>query len=268
MKTTSHLRVDSNFKLLDNNADLTILASGDKTKDRLETERLTAEIAALQTLLYANQKRSFLVILQGMDTAGKDRCIGSSFSQCNLMGVRAIAFKAPSAVELSHDFLWRVHAQVPARGQIAVFNRSHYEDVLVPLVHAWIKPEECVKRYRQISAFENMLAENDCTIIKIFLHISREEQTARLKARLQDPGKQWKFDPKDLEERPYWEAYQKAYQEAMLATDSDKAPWYVVPANSKTQRNLLVASLIHETLMGMQMGFPAFRSDLASIKIE
>ena len=268
MKTTSQLRLASNFKLLDSNAGLPVLASGDKAKDKQETERLTAEIGAMQTLLYATQKRSLLVILQGMDTAGKDRCIGSSFAQCNLMGVRAVAFKAPTAIELSHDFLWRIHAQVPARGQIVVFNRSHYEDVLVPPVHGWIKAEECTKRYQQITAFENLLAENGCAIIKIFLHISRDEQTARLKARLQDPGKQWKFDPKDLEERPYWEAYQKAYQEAMLATDSDSAPWYVVPANSKTQRNLLVASLIHETLLGLQLSFPAFRSDLASIKIE
>ncbi|MBI3230127.1 MAG: polyphosphate kinase 2 family protein [Burkholderiales bacterium] len=269
MKSITLLRLNKAQKgLRDSDADKVIAASGDKVQDKLATELLAKEISALQSLLYAEQGRKLLVVLQGMDTAGKDRSIGSTFSQCNLMGVRAASFKAPTAAELAHDFLWRVHAQVPAKGQIVVFNRSHYEDVLVPRVHGWIDEHECEQRYRHIIAFENMLHETGTTILKIFIHISRQEQTNRLRARLQDPQKQWKFDASDLHERPYWDAYQQAYWQAMSVTDADSAPWYIVPGNSKTQRNLQIAMLVKETLENMQLAFPPFRPDLAQLVVD
>lgn len=268
MKTCQQLRVDKRLQLEDEDAKRSQVGSGDKMKDKQETLELAAQIGQLQTLLCANKKQSLLLVLQGMDTAGKDRCIASTFAACSLMGVKAYGFKAPSVREAAHDFLWRVHAQAPERGQIMVFNRSHYEDVLVPKVHGWISQEECNRRYAQIRAFETMLSENGTRILKVFLHISRVEQTERLRARLQDPQKQWKFDVKDLQERPFWAQYQAAYSAALQATDSNLAPWYVVPADSKTQRNLAVARLVAETLTDMQLDWPPFRSDLATTVLD
>lgn len=266
--TRELLRLTATTKLDAALAARRVIGSGDKSQDRQETEKLANRIGELQSQMYAGQQHKVLLVLQGMDTSGKDRSVNNTFARCNLMGLRTWAFKAPSALELAHDYLWRVHAQVPARGQICVFNRSHYEDVLVPRVHGQIDAAECARRYQHICAFETLLADTGTTILKIFLHISRTEQTARLQARMRDPQKQWKFDPSDLTERPFWENYQDAYLQAMLATDAPHAPWYVIPADSKTQRNLAVASLVAETLENLGMEWPTFRPELAATELE
>jgi len=182
--------------------------------------------------------------------------------------VRAAAFKAPTDNELAHDYLWRVHQQVPVKGEIAIFNRSHYEDVLITRVQGWIDDDECKRRYAQIRDFERMLAETGTVIVKVFLHISREEQRERLQERLDDPDKQWKFNPTDVEQRKKWDEYQRVYEKAIRATDEPHAPWYIVPANSKTHRNLVIASLLLETLEGMELSYPPPHPDLSSFKVE
>jgi len=184
------------------------------------------------------------------------------------MGLRATGFAAPSERERAHDYLWRVHGHVPANGMIAVFNRSHYEDVLVPRVLGDIDGKETKRRYAQIRDFERMLAETGTTIIKVFLHISKDEQKERLQERLDDPEKHWKFDTADLVARTEWDAYQRAYEDAITATNADHAPWYIVPADSKTHRNLIVANLLLETMQGMKLSWPAPKADLDTVKVE
>lgn len=176
-------------------------------------------------------------------------------------------FKAPTPIEAAHDFLWRVHAQVPAAGELAIFNRSHYEDVLVPRVLGAIGDKECERRYRQIRDFETMLFENGTTIIKCFLHISKDEQRARLQARIDDPTKHWKFDIADLDARKHWDAYQSAYRDALAATSAEHAPWYVIPANSKTHRNVMIAELLLRTMTDMKLEFPPPKPELEGVKI-
>jgi PPK2 family polyphosphate:nucleotide phosphotransferase len=209
-----------------------------------------------------------LLVLQGMDTAGKDGTVRALFSQINPMGLQATAFAAPTERERAHDFLWRVHAHVPAAGQIAIFNRSHYEDVLVPRVLGQIDGKACKLRYAHIRDFERMLAETGTTIVKVFLHISKDEQKQRLQERLDDPEKHWKFDPNDLIVRAQWDDYRRAYEDAIAATNADHAPWYIVPADSKTHRNLIIASLLLETMENMKLAWPAPKADLAAIKID
>jgi PPK2 family polyphosphate:nucleotide phosphotransferase len=179
-----------------------------------------------------------------------------------------VGFKAPTPAELAHDFLWRIHPYVPGWGDITIFNRSHYEDVLITIVQGMIDEKECKRRYQHILDFERMLAETGTVIIKVFLHISKEEQRQRLQARIDDPLKQWKFDPQDLVERKKWDAYQEAYQKAIAATDTDHAPWYVIPANSKTHRNLLISSLLLEILEDLDLSYPPPQPDIAKIKVE
>jgi PPK2 family polyphosphate:nucleotide phosphotransferase len=219
-------------------------------------------------MLYAQRKQKVLLVLQGMDTAGKDGTVRAMFSRISPMGVRAAAFKAPTDTELGHDYLWRVHQQMPAKGEIAIFNRSHYEDVLITRVQGMIDGEECKRRYAQIRDFERMLAETGTVIVKVFLHISKEEQRQRLQERLDDPDKQWKFNPTDIEQRKKWDAYQRAYEQAIRATDAPHAPWYVVPANSKTHRNLVIAGLLLETLEDMALSFPPPHPELSSFTVE
>ncbi|MBC7860780.1 MAG: polyphosphate kinase 2 family protein [Burkholderiaceae bacterium] len=276
MKARERFRAGKELKLADEAAGATPLGAGDDNKlskaqvkalDREDTLALTAKIGVCQAMLYAEHRRKVLLVLQGMDTAGKDGTLQALFANVNLMGVRAAAFKAPTEIELAHDYLWRVHAQVPGRGEIAIFNRSHYEDVLVPRVHGLIDHKECARRYAQIGDFERMLAETGTVIVKVFLHISKEEQRERLQERLDDPDKQWKFDPNDLVQRKSWNEYQRAYEAAITATDFDHAPWYVVPANSKTQRNLIVATLMLETLQEMRLGFPPPDAKLSKLKV-
>jgi PPK2 family polyphosphate:nucleotide phosphotransferase len=239
-----------------------------KEHERALTVALTAEVAKLQEKLYAARERKVLLVLQGMDTSGKDGTVRALFSQINPMGLRAAGFVAPTEGERAHDFLWRVHPHVPGNGEIAIFNRSHYEDVLVPRVLGDLKNGDAKRRYAQIRDFERMLAETGTTIVKVFLHISKDEQRVRLQARLDDPEKHWKFDPADLVARDKWDDYQHAYADAINATDADHAPWYIVPADSKTHRNLIIAHLLLETLQGMDLAWPAPKADLSQVKVE
>ena len=239
-----------------------------KTLDRAKTDELIVRIAHLQAMLYAQRKQKVLLVLQGMDTAGKDGTVRAMFSRINPMGIRGVPFKQPTDNELAHDYLWRVHQQVPIKGEIAIFNRSHYEEVLITKVQNMIDAAECKRRYAQIRDFERMLAETGTVIVKVFLHISKEEQRKRLQARLDDPDKQWKFNLADLEQRKKWDDYQHAYETAIRETDTGHAPWYVVPANSKTQRNLAIASILLETLEGMDLSFPSPDPQLSKITVE
>ncbi|WP_343730365.1 PPK2 family polyphosphate kinase [Duganella sp.] len=238
-----------------------------KTLDLERTAALIDRIAALQDKLYAQHKQKVLLILQGTDTAGKDGTVRALFSRVSPMGLRAVAFKGPTDNELAHDYLWRVHQHVPVNGEIAIFNRSHYEDVLITKVQGWIDDDECKRRYAQIRDFERMLAETGTVIIKVFLHISKEEQRERLQERLDDPDKQWKFNPEDIKQREKWDDYQRAYEKAIRETDAPHAPWYVVPANSKTHRNLVIASLLLETLEDMDLSYPPPHPDLSSFTV-
>jgi len=218
---------------------------------------MTEAINARQDILHAEGKHKVLLILQGMDTSGKDGTVKQVFSACDPLGIRLASFKAPSADELAHDYLWRVHQQVPASGELVIFNRSHYEDVLIVKVHDWIDEAECKRRYQQINDFERMLSETGTTIIKCFLHISNAEQKQRLQERLDTPSKHWKFNPKDLEERALWDRYMEAYTQALQQTSTKYAPWYVIPADSKTNRNLLISRILLETLNQLPLAYPA-----------
>jgi PPK2 family polyphosphate:nucleotide phosphotransferase len=229
---------------------------------------LTAQVAKLQEKLYASRNRKLLLILQGMDTAGKDGTVRALFSQINPMGLHATGYIAPSTLERAHDFLWRVHARVPGNGEIGIFNRSHYEDVLVPRISGDLDAKAVKRRYAHIRDFERMLVETGTTVMKVFLHISKDEQKKRLQARLDDPEKHWKFDPADLQARARWDDYGRAYEDAIRATNVDHAPWYIVPADSKTHRNLIIAHLLLETMQDMQLAWPAPKADLSTVTVE
>lgn len=209
------------------------------------------EIDRLQDRLFAEGKRALLVVLQGMDTSGKDGTVRGVFSATGPLGVRVQPFGRPTSEELAHDYLWRVHRVVPSKGLITIFNRSHYEDVLVVKVRGLAPPEMVEQRYAQINDFERLLAETGTTVLKFMLHISREEQGERLRARLADPDKHWKFNPGDLEDRALWADYMKAYDTALTQCSTQAAPWYVVPADSKTHRNAVIARVVCETLKAM-----------------
>ncbi|KQW90044.1 polyphosphate kinase [Massilia sp. Root418] len=256
----SLLRFSPDAKLRDADAARQPLsdAAGSNAKQDIKeaTARLLGRLADLQPMLQAQGKHKVLLVLQGMDTSGKDGAVRSLFSTINPVGLRAVSFKAPSEIELGHDFLWRVHRETPAKGELVVFNRSHYEDVLITRVLGMIDAKECRRRYAHIRDFERMLAETGTTLLKVFLHISKDEQRERLQARLDDPAKRWKLDPADFEQRKKWSVFQRAYQDAMQATDADHAPWYVVPADSKPHRNLAIASLLLETLERLKLDWP------------
>jgi PPK2 family polyphosphate:nucleotide phosphotransferase len=219
-------------------------------------EKLTRKLDQQQELLYAQGRHKLLVVLQAMDTAGKDSTIRYVFEGVNPQGVRVAGFRAPTQEELARDFLWRVHDKVPGRGEIVIFNRSHYEDVLITRVNGWIDSKTCRARYQQINAFEKLLADTGTTILKFYLHISKDEQEKRLLERRDDPTKQWKFNPADLKARDQWEDYMRAYAAALSATSTDHAPWYVAPANSKLQRNLIIAQTITDALAELKMRYP------------
>lgn len=239
-----------------------------KSDDKLRVLELAGRIAGYQDVLYAARQHKLLVVLQGMDTSGKDGTVRGVFGQIDPLGIRSVAFKAPTQNEREHDYLWRIHQQVPGQGEIVIFNRSHYEDVLITRVHGWIDDKECRRRYAQIRDFERMLAESGTVLLKFFLHISKEEQKQRLQARIDDPEKHWKFDPQDLAERQHWADYQQAYQQAIQETDTDHAPWYVIPGDSKTQRNLAIASIVAEVLDKMRLSYPPANPDYAKLKVE
>lgn len=238
-------------------------------EDGLEAvSKLNAELQELQELLYAEGKQKVLVVLQAMDTGGKDGTIRRVFDGVNPQGVKVASFKVPTAEELSHDFLWRIHKVTPAKGEMVIFNRSHYEDVLVVRVRNIVPQDVWSKRYDQINQFEKILAENGTTILKFFLHISKDEQKERLQARLDDPTKHWKFSLGDLEERKLWDDYQKAYEDAINKTSTEYAPWYVVPANRKWYRDLLISTVLVDTLKGLKMEFPKPKDDLTGVVVE
>jgi len=274
MMIADQFRVKSGFVLKETEANRKLLGAAAtaqidaKSIDKLQTFNLAEKIADLQNVFVASKNPKLLIILQGMDTSGKDGTVKGVFGQINPLGARTVAFKAPSQAEKDRDYLWRIHREVPAKGEIVIFNRSHYEDVLISKVHGWIDEAECIRRYAHIREFERMLTETGTTILKFFLHISKAEQKRRLEERLADPEKHWKFDLQDLAERQYWDAYQRAYEAALSATDSDAAPWYVIPSDSKTQRNLVIASIVFEKLESMKLKYPPPNPDYAKIKVE
>jgi PPK2 family polyphosphate:nucleotide phosphotransferase len=225
---------------------------------------LSKKLDRLQEILYAQHKHRVLVVIQAMDTAGKDGTIRSVFDGVNPQGVRVASFKAPTVEELDHDYLWRIHKQTPAKGEIVIFNRSHYEDVLVVRVHGLAPESVWSKRFRQINQFEKALSEEGTTILKFFLHIDLDEQKQRLLDRINDPTKQWKFNPGDLEERKLWPAYMEAYQDVLNKTSTSWAPWYIIPANRNWYRNLMVSSILVNTLQKLKLEYPPAVDNIAS----
>jgi len=251
-----------------NSDEKTLFEGPGKTEFEPQFRQLQDQLQDLQKVLYAQNRHRILVVMQAMDTGGKDGCIKHVFSQIDPQGIHVHAFKKPSEEELSHDFLWRVHAKVPRRGQLVIFNRSHYEDVIAVRVKNLFPEEVWKRRQRHILEFERMLAEEGTTIVKIYLHISKDEQKRRLEARLQNPKKHWKFNPDDLADRRHWDGFMSAYQETIEATSTEYAPWYVVPADRKWYRNLCVARIMLDTLQQLNMKLPGIEWDPQSIKIE
>jgi PPK2 family polyphosphate:nucleotide phosphotransferase len=231
-------------------------------------QKYLEELSALQQLLYAENRRALLIVLQGMDTSGKDGTVRKVMAGLTPLGVEVKAFKAPNEEELAHDYLWRVHQAVPRRGYVGIFNRSHYEDVLVVRVHDLVPRKVWKARYEQINQFEKMLVKNDVLILKFFLHISKSEQRERLQARLTDPTRYWKFSLKDVEERRHWPAYRKAYEDALTRCSTKWAPWYIIPANHKWYRNIAVARILVETLRTLNMKYPEPTIDLSKVVID
>jgi len=241
---------------------------GSKKQGRKAVLALNERLEALQELLYAEHKHKVLIVLQAMDTGGKDGTIRHVFEGVNPQGVKVASFKAPTPEELAHDYLWRVHRHVPGKGEIVIFNRSHYEDVLVVRVHNLVPPQVWRRRYTHINDFERMLAEEGTTILKFYLHIDQDEQKERFQARLDRPDKRWKFNVADLAERKLWPEYIKAFEDALSKTSTEWAPWYIVPANCKWYRNLVVGTVIVETLRGLKMSYPQPEGDLDHVVIE
>ncbi|HEX6312243.1 MAG TPA: PPK2 family polyphosphate kinase, partial [Acidimicrobiia bacterium] len=232
------------------------LGYGGKRDGRAALPPLLEELDGLHDRLWAEATRSVLLVLQGMDASGKDGVIRHVLTAIDPQGVRVASFKAPNRDELAHDYLWRVHAQCPTRGQVGVFNRSHYEDVVAALLTGAVDRARCELRYRHIREFERMLVDEGTTVVKVFLHISRDEQRDRLQARLDDPTKRWKFHPDDLDVRSRWSSYQAAYERAITETSTDWAPWYVVPADHKWARDIAVASILVEAVTALDPQFP------------
>ncbi|MFZ6754974.1 PPK2 family polyphosphate kinase [Undibacterium sp. Dicai25W] len=274
MSVAEQFHIPAKFELKDADASRKLIGSStgqkseDKQADKLQTASFAEQISSLQEVFAANHDHKLLVILQGMDTSGKDGTVKSVFGQLHPLGARTVAFKAPSQAEKDRDFLWRVHKEVPGKGEIVIFNRSHYEDVLISKVHGWIDDAECERRYAHIRDFERMLVETGTIVLKFFLHISNAEQKQRLEERLADPDKHWKFDMQDLAERVHWDAYQRAYERALTATDTREAPWYVVPSDSKTQRNLVIASIVDERLASLNLKYPPGNLEYSKLIVE
>ncbi|MFL6263703.1 MAG: polyphosphate kinase 2 family protein [Thermoanaerobaculia bacterium] len=244
---------------------------GFKGKRKEADERLLElndRLEVLQESLWAEHRHKVLVVLQGMDTSGKDGTIRHVFEGVNPLGVRVAAFRAPTPEELDHDFLWRVHPKVPGRGEMVIFNRSHYEDVLVARVKKLVPPEVWRERYDQINDFERLLAETDSVVLKFFLHISKDEQKERLQARLDDPQKRWKFRKGDLLDRARWDEYMEAYEDALARTSQKHAPWYIVPSDKKWYRNLVVAEILVKALEDLKIRIPEPEEDLKGVVVE
>ncbi|MDA8412246.1 MAG: polyphosphate kinase 2 family protein [Desulfobacteraceae bacterium] len=238
----------------------------DQTSAQVEIERYTKRLRELQYLLYAEGKRSLLIILQAMDAGGKDGTINHVFSSMNPQGARVYGFKVPSAEEASHDFLWRIHQAAPQRGQVAIFNRSHYEDVLVSRVHDLVPRKVWKKRFELINDFEKNLVESGTHILKFYLHISADEQLRRFKQRIDDPARHWKISESDYKEREHWDDYTKAFEDALGRCSTKHAPWFIIPANHKWFRNLAVSQIVVEALESLKMEFPASSVDIKEIR--
>ena len=241
-----------------------------RTKDAAgdELERGLERLTDLQDRLWAEQKHPVLIVLQGIDAAGKDGSIKHVMTAFNPMGCTVTSFKVPTPVELAHDYLWRVHGRTPGKGEIAIFNRSHYEDVLVVRVHDIVPKSVWSKRFDQINAFEGLLASTGTTILKFFLWIDRDEQKERFQARLDDPAKRWKFRLGDLEERKLWDEYTAAFEDVLGRCSTDAAPWYVIPSNRKWFRNLAIADIVADTLTDLDPQYPASEEDLSGVVVE
>lgn len=229
---------------------------------------LNKELETLQELLYAEHKHKMLIVIQAMDTGGKDGVIRSVFEGVNPSGVRVASFKVPTADEIEHDYLWRIHKQTPANGEIVIFNRSHYEDVLVVRVHSLVPKSVWNKRYEQINNFEKLLFDEGTTIIKFFLNITKDEQKERLQERIDIPQKQWKFSSGDLKERKLWDEYMKAYEVALEKTSTEYAPWYVIPANRNWYRNLVIATILVDKLKALKMQYPKPEDGIENVVVE
>lgn len=242
--------------------------AGDEKEGKALRREMTERLSELQELFHANGRHRLLLVLQATDTGGKDGTIRRVFRGVNPAGVRMAAFKAPTHPELARDYLWRVHAQVPKDGEIVIFNRSHYEDVLIVRVKNMVEHEVWERRYGHINDFEQLLADEGTTIVKVFLHISKEEQAERLQARLDDPTKRWKFNTGDLAERKLWDDYQQAYTDMLERTSQAHAPWYVVPADRKWYRDLVVSSILIRTLESLDLHYPPTDDDLTNVVIE
>jgi PPK2 family polyphosphate:nucleotide phosphotransferase len=246
----------STFRLKDHDPADTGDFAGGKAEARAEVAKLVERLDDLQELFYADGRHRLLVVLQGMDTSGKGGAIRKAFDGMNPAGVRVASFKKPNETELAHDFLWRVHPYVPGNCDVVIFDRSHYEDVLIVKVHDLVPKHRLEARYQHIRAFEQMLVDEGTVVVKFFLQISPEEQQRRLEARLDRPDKHWKFNEADLVERKHWHAYQEAYEEAIRQTATEAAPWYVVPADKKWHRDLVICQALVDTFEAMDLSYP------------
>lgn len=242
--------------------------NGDKEAGKAYLVKLNHRLETLQELLYAEGKHKVLIVFQAMDAGGKDGVIRAVFEGVNPQGVKVASFKAPTPEELAHDYLWRIHKQTPGKGEITIFNRSHYEDVLVVRVHNFVPEAVWHKRYAHIVHFEQLLADEGTTILKFYLHIDQDEQKERFQERLDDPSKRWKFNVGDLAERKLWDQYMAAFEEALEKTSTEQAPWYIVPANRNWYRDLVVSTVLVETLEKLNMQYPAPAEGLDKIVIE
>jgi len=269
MKLAKQLIVKPGQKVKLSKHDPDFTAGLKKKKDaEKHLARNIARLDELQYLLYAEDKHALLIVLQAIDAGGKDGTIRHVMSGINPQGCRVTSFKVPSAEEADHDFLWRIHKAVPPKGEIGIFNRSHYEEVLVVRVHGLVPKSVWSERYDHINRFEENLAHSGVTILKFFLHISKDEQKARFQDRLDDPDKNWKVSPADFAERKHWDDYMAAFEDALSRCSTKHAPWFIIPANHKWFRNLAVSQIIVETLEGLKMKFPPPPPNLAEIVLE
>jgi PPK2 family polyphosphate:nucleotide phosphotransferase len=238
----------------------------DKATAKKEIKKLKKKLINLQQLLYAEKKQKVLIVLQAMDSGGKDGTIKAIFDGVNPQGVSVASFKVPTPEEIGHDYLWRIHAKTPQSGEIVIFNRSHYEDVLIVRVHNLVPKKAWEKRYNHIAQFEQLLTDEGTTILKFFLNISKEEQKTRFIDRIDVPEKNWKFNPNDVEERKFWDAYMLAYGEAISKTSAPNSPWYIIPSNHNWYRDLVIAKIITKTLENLKMSYPPPIENLDSYK--
>ena len=239
-----------------------------KGETKKPLKKLNKRLLKLQELLFAESKHALLIILQGMDTCGKDGTIRKVMAGINVQGCEVVNFKVPSSDEIARDFLWRAHKAVPKKGMIGIFNRSHYEDVLVVRVHDLVDESVWKQRYQQINDFEKMLVENGTVVLKFFLHISKDEQKERLESRINDPTKHWKITEADIRERSYWDDYMQAYESVLQKCSTEWAPWYIIPANKKWYRNIVITECIVETLEKLDMNFPKPSSDISTFYVD